>query len=561
MSTFPSRDDAPPLPGLAAHMAPIPKQCPKKRRRAETPANGQVVEAVAVDDLDAVNPRPMYEHQAKVYEDIRQTFRDGCSAPALQAATGFGKTILATHVILATLKKGRRVVVVVPFLGLIDQWIAVLIGSGFDPNMIGVIQADHPWHRPNAAIQVACVDSLARRKGRPSADLVIVDECHRRSKFVEAWILDARENGGAKFIGLSATPWTAGLGKFYDRLVKGPAVAWLIEHGFLSTFRVFAPSAPDLSDVRTVAGEFHKGELAAACNRPQLVADVVSTWLARAKGLPTLVFAVNRQHAKALAEQFGEAGIAVAYVDANTPREERTLIGEQLASGEVQVVVNIGCLTTGIDWDLRCLVLARPTKSEALYVQIIGRALRTAPGKTEALILDHSDTTLRLGLPTDIDSDSLDMGRGAKGGSRKQRERPPTLPKCCPSCTSIMPLATKTCLECGHTMPTRSNVDTIDGVLVEIGAPHPAGKPQRSIDAIREMGRSAVHAQLMTIQAESKCSDGWRAHKFREVFGDYPSSALRHSIPAAPTNELKLWVRSRDIAFHASRNRAGVRHG
>lgn len=541
--------DAQMLPGLAEHMTPRARHRPAKRSPAPQPSAPAPHTTAARPDLPV-----LHQHQADVLDQLREAFRQGHQSPMLQAATGFGKTVIALHLTAGALAKQRRVVFCAPSITLIDQTAERFIAGGIDPADIGVLQADHPWTRPHAPVQIASLDTLARRM-RPTADLVIVDEAHRRSKVIDGWIANARSNGGPKFVGLSATPWSAGLGKVYDTLVKGPSVDWLIEHGFLSKFRVFAPSAPDLSAVRTVAGEFHEGDLAAACNRPQLVADVVSTWLARARDLPTLVFAVNRLHAKALAEQFNEAGVAVAYVDANTPREERTHIGQQLASGEVQVVVHIGTLTTGVDWDVRALILARPTKSESLYVQIIGRALRTAPGKTEALILDHSDTTSRLGLPTDIDRDGLDMGRSGKDGVRPKTERGPALPKCCPACSSIMPIAVKTCLDCGHTMPIRANVDVVEGELVEVGVQPTNSKVRRTIDIVRDMGRDTVFAQLRAMQIEKQHSDGWTSHKFRELFQVWPPDRLKEVPPACPTPELRAWVRNRNIAFHANRQR------
>ena len=114
-------------------------------------------------------------------------------------------------------------------------------------------------------------------------------------------------------------------------------------------------------------------------------------------------------------------GLAAAYVDDETPREEREAIKDQLRAGEIKVIVSIGVMTTGVDIpEIGGIVLARPTKSEMLFVQIIGRGLRTAPGKADCLILDHSDTTLRLGFPTDIHHDRLDIGERHKA-ARPQR--------------------------------------------------------------------------------------------------------------------------------------------
>ena len=204
------------------------------------------------------------------------------------------------------------------------------------------------------------------------------------------------------FIGLSATPWTKGLGKYFDSLLVAATTQELIDKGLLSKFRVFATGHPDLTGVSTVAGDYHEGELSAAMMRGSLVADIVKTWKARWGKDKTFIFGVDCAHAQALQARFNEAGVKCAYQDATDHQSSRAEIKRQFHAGEIQAVANVGTLTIGVDWDVRCLVLARPTQSEMLYVQIIGRALRNAPPGTPpkdyAMILDHSDTTERLGL-------------------------------------------------------------------------------------------------------------------------------------------------------------------
>ena len=225
------------------------------------------------------------------------------------------------------------------------------------------------------------------------------------------------------FVGLSATPWTKGLGKHYDDLIVAATTAELIDKGFLSPFRVYAPAHPDLSAVKIVAGDYHEGQLSEAMSQPVLVADTVSTWLRLGEDRPTLCFAVDRAHARRLADEFEAAGVPTGYVDANTPADERERIGQRLREGQIKVVCNVYCLTTGVDWDVRCIILARPTRSEILYTQIIGRGLRTAEGKSDCLILDHSDTTLRLGFVTDIHHETLDDGQHRKSSAQARRRR------------------------------------------------------------------------------------------------------------------------------------------
>lgn len=512
----------------------------------------------------------LYPHQERALTLLRQSLASGKRRPVLQSPTGSGKTVLAAAIVHGAMRKGNRLAFCVPAISLIDQTFDRFRANGIDPADMGVIQADHPWSRPGAPVQIASAQTLARRK-LPEVDLVVVDECHIRHKVYDRWAAACPD---LRWVGLSATPWARGMGRLYDDLLKPTSIRELIDAGYLSPFRVFAPSHPDLDGVRTVAGDYHEGELAGAMDKPDLVADIVSTWLTKARVanehgsrgstrrsdyLPTLCFAVNRAHARSLAERFSEADVSTAYVDANTSREERKAIGERLASGEVDVVVNIGTLTTGIDWDVRCLILARPTKSEALFVQIIGRALRTAPGKEFALILDHSDTHLRLGMVTDIDHDELDDGKVRPTAARKAGEKGLPLPKECAHCTGLIPAGVSHCLSCGQPRPM-AVFDEGEGFLTEFRASKfsASSKVQTVKDVIAAMGKDRVYAQLQAIQIERGRSSGWTAHAYRDVFGVWPRNVDRYATEP-PDPVLRSWVRSKDIAY-AKRNGGGARH-
>lgn len=472
---------------------------------------------------------------------------DGHRRPMLALPTGAGKTVIAAHIVARALAKSRRVVFCVPSLSLVDQTAERFAENGIDLADIGVIQGDHAWRRPHAPVQIATAQTLARRE-LPLTDVVVIDEAHVRFDVYERWM--AAEPGKI-FIGLSATPWSRGLGRLFDDLIRVTSIRELIAEGYLSPFRVFAPAHPDLSGVKTVAGDYHEGELSERMNQPTLVADIVSTWLTAGNGQPTLCFATGRAHAQALHQRFTDAGVSAAYVDANTPREERDRIGRQLAAGVVQVVVNIGCLTTGVDWDVRCLILARPTKSESLFVQIIGRALRTAPGKEFATILDHSDTHLRLGMVTDIDHDELDDGRKEAKSDKKREKRVP-LPKECPECACLVPVGTRECPSCGHELklPTPQEVD---GDLVEMGARR--GRTPSATEAIQALGKPTVYWQLKGFAQERGRSDGWVAHTFRDIFGVWPRG-FGQGYSLEPSPLVRSFVRHKDIRFAKSQKAA-----
>lgn len=489
--------------------------------------------------------RPLHPHQQRAIDGLKHAIVDGHRRPMLQAPTGAGKTVIAAHIVAGARAKGKTLAFCVPSIGLIDQTFERFVENGIDPAEMGVIQGNHPWRRPGAPVQIATAQTLARRD-RPDVDVVVIDEAHVMHRVYQTWM---DEQPDRLFIGLSATPWAKGLGKRFDTLVKPTSTQELIDLGMLSRFRVFAPSHPDLTDVRTVAGDYHEGDLAQAMSKAHLVADVVTQWLARGQNRPTLCFAVNRAHAQLLAEQFAAAGVATAYVDANTPREEREQIGKRLASGDVKVVCNIGCLTTGIDWDVRCLILARPTKSDMLFVQIIGRALRTAPGKDHAIILDHSDTHLRLGMVTDIDHVGLDDGSGRLGSERKKREKKLPLPYECTSCTALVPATMAECPCCGHVRLRPTGVTVGDGDLSELGGVRERVHSVR--DQIAAMGKRMVYAQLLAFAEERGRSNGWAAHTYRELFGVFPRGLNPFEL-VDPVPLMRSWLRSRDIAFAKS---------
>jgi superfamily II DNA or RNA helicase len=406
------------------------------------------------------------------------------------------------------------------------------------------MQGYHPLTDGSQPVQVCSMQTLQRRR-LPKADLVIVDEAHRWYEFLGQWMA-MPEWARVPFIGLSATPWTRGLGKHYDDLIVAATMAELIEAKILAPYQFYAPSHPDLSKVRTQAGDYHEGDLADVMSQPTLIGDVVSTWLRLGEDRPTLVFAVDRAHARKLADGFEAAGVPCGYVDANTDRDERERIGQRLRQGQIRVVCNVGCLTTGVDWDVRCIVLARPTKSEALFVQIIGRGLRTAEGKDHCLVLDHSDTTLRLGFPADIRHDTLDMGLRASSTSEK-REKPTPLPKECPACSALKPAGIRKCLTCGFEPERQSEIEEHDGNLVQLNGRRKAKAEATPHDNATFYGMCIWHAKAKGHQS------GAAAHRYRDRFGVWPRGLPDD--PIAPDVDFDRWMEAQNIRSAKARQK------
>jgi DNA repair protein RadD len=478
--------------------------------------------------------------QVALNERIDAAIGEGCRRLIAQAPTGFGKTNLAAHRLRHLQGSGRRAIFTVPALSLVDQTIEKLFAEGV--TNVGVIQASHRMTNRDRLIQVATPQSLQRRE-IPDADEIIVDEVHIWFAKLYPKLLGDPRFADVPIIGLTATPWSRGLGKHFHRLIIGATTAQLIEDKFLSSFRSFAPASPDLTGVRTIAGDYHEGDLADAVNKTTLVANVVETWQAQANNRPTLCFAVDRAHAKHLQQQFIAAGVSAEYIDAYTPAFERWEIGKRFHAGEVKVVCNVGCLTTGVDWDVRCIILARPTKSEILYVQMVGRGLRTAEGKADCLILDHSDNHTRLGFVTDIHHEKLDDGEPKRAAVVDKAE---ALPKKCIKCSFLKPPKMLQCPCCGFIPVPQPGAVHRDGELVELTSRSEA-KQATKHDQI------TFYSELRGFAQERGYKTGWAAQQYRTKFGSFPPWSWNDFPSLIPTRATRMWVKSRQIAYAKAR--------
>lgn len=469
-------------------------------------------------------------HQTQAINLVRASLKAGHRRVVVQAATGFGKTLTAAKIIEGALDKGNRVIFTAPAISLIDQTVAAFEAEGIRD--IGVMQADHPRTNPLARVQVASVQTLARRE-IPSAALVIVDECHLRAKVVEK-LMQERED--VFFIGLSATPWAKGMGLLWQDMVTPCTIGDLIEGKFLSEFRVFAPDIPDMSNVKTVAGDYSEAGAAEVMEGTALMASVVDTWLEKGENRPTFLFGVNCAHAQNLQQAFNRAGVATAYCDAFTDIVERKRIERLFRSGEVKVACSVRTLTTGVDWPVSCIIDAAPTKSIMLHVQKVGRGLRINPGTDDLLVLDHAGNSLRLGLVTDIHRDKLDTTRP---GEKQVSERKEKLPKECANCAALH--VGLTCPFCGHERKPVAGIETADGELIEL-----TPKKAKS-EAVTREEKQRVYGMALWLAKERGYKPGWAANKYRERTGVWPRGLDECLI--VPDQAFLNWEKSRRIAW------------
>lgn len=468
-------------------------------------------------------PRP---HQELAVTSAGNRLASGKRRPIVCAPVGAGKTFIASTIIRDALAKGQRVLFLVDALSLIDQTVAAFAEEGI--TAVGVIQADHPMTDASQPVQVASLATL-RLRGMPPADLVVVDECHVRDAWLES-IMTSGEWWDVPFIGLSATPWSRGLGLVWDDLIIAATMQELIDAGFLSPYRVYASAHPDLSRVRTVRGDYREDQLAEVMSEGGVVGDIVSTWLQLGEGRPTIAFCVNREHARLVQRRFQEAGVGWGYIDGTTGRNERDRIRRQLEAREIAGVANVGCLIKGVDWAIGCVILARPTRSEILLVQAVGRGMRVNEGIPDLIVLDHSDNTLRLGFVTDIHYDTLCTAgtrqRSTLACSRK-------LPRKCESCSILMPRHVQACPQCGH-RAAAGPIKEREGILIRISSRK--AKPTRA-EKVR------FYSELNWIRRERHSTEAWVRSVYQRKFGVLPASDMPKHLYVEPSSETRRFVK------------------
>lgn len=496
--------------------------------------------------------RPLRPHQATAIQNVDAAFSEGKMRVVVQAATGFGKTLTAAHIIQRELDQERRVAFVVPKITLIEQTIREFEREGIRD--IGVVQSTHWRTDPRAAVQICSVQTLIRKRYKPTVDLLIIDECHEQYAKLNEW-LGSESTARIRCIGLSATPWARGMANHWDHLIIAGATGDLIEKGFLSPFKVFAPDTPDVSKVKTTAGDFNQGQIGDLMDDAKLTGNIVETWLELAKDLPTLAFCVNRKHAAHIQECFLAANVRAGYVDGETPLDDREATFEDFRNGDIKVICNVGVLTTGFDNDVRCIIDAKPTKSNILYVQTIGRGLRTAEGKEHCLILDHAGNCIRLGLVTDISRSALDDGE-KKGTARNVAEKETPKQRACIECKFVLPPKDRICPECQTEQWALSVVTSREGQLREYSPNAKPRRPERNhdlMDAADRIGKELTFFRELKSLKRPEWKDGWVAVQFKEKFRKWPPREWNPYTPLPVSPETFNWYRSKIIAWQKKR--------
>jgi DNA repair protein RadD len=493
-------------------------------------------------------------YQIDVIDKVDAVTAEGKQRVQVVAPTGAGESVIVAEIIKRAVADGLRVVVLAHRREIIAQTSRKLSTNGVEH---GIIRAGLAMDLEQN-VQVCSVQTLwaramwTKKIPLPPPDLLIIDESHHVPAGTYRKIVEAYPN--AILLGATATPCRGdgrGLGNFFDCIVESPQVAELIAQGHLVRTRVYAPRDIDLKGVRVKAGDYVETQLAQRMDRDDLVGDIVSHWHKHGEGRRTVVFAVNVAHSVHIRDEFIKSGVKAEHIDGTTPKEERDAALARLASGETKVITNCMVLTEG--WDLpevSCCILARPTKKIGLYRQMVGRVLRPAPGKYNAIVPDHSGAVYQHGFVEDHVEWILQSDKRAVSPAHSARLKSGHGSRLleCSQC-SAMRTAGEPCSHCGFFPKARAEALVFrDG---ELGL---VDRKTRTVVASSDPNeRMKWHAMLMYIAAERGYRPGWAAYKYKEKFGTWPPA--RTIKPMQPTPEVLAWVRSRMVAYAKSRQK------
>ncbi|MEG1226214.1 MAG: DEAD/DEAH box helicase, partial [Hafnia sp.] len=472
--------------------------------------------------------------------------------------TGSGKTGLSAFITDGFVSRGMRVLMTCPYTVLVTQTAKRFIQYGLPEDEISYVWRDHPNYDPERKIQIASADTLIRRDFPENIDLLIVDEAHLRRKKMLEVIKYLTAETQVKVIGLSGTPFAPFLGKYYQRLIKPTTIKELMDTGVLCGYEFFAPTKPDLSGVKVTrsdefGSDYKEDEVAEIMCGADLVGDIVSNWLSHGEDRPTVAFCVNVNHANYVTLQFNKAGVNAEVMTAQTPHDERQMMIHRFEQGATKIIVSVGTLIAGFDSDVRCIIYARPTKSEIRWLQIIGRGLRTAKGKDKCLVFDHSGSVHRLGYPDSIEYDTLpSKNDGMKTAvSERENEKREKLPKECSQCHYMKPAGVYQCPKCGHKPLAGEDVDTD----ASRGLKQISGKKKVVTKQQKQSWWSQIKFYQRQRAAQGKpVSDGWCAHTFKDKFGTWPNGLQDYPMEITP--EVNNYIKWKQIAFAKGREKS-----
>lgn len=397
------------------------------------------------------------DYQQRAIDQLYAWFEAGNTGnPCLVLPTGAGKS----HIIAALVKDAlqnwpeTRVMMLTHVKELIAQN-AEKMREHWPNAPMGIYSASMGRRCLTEPITFAGIQSVAKRGQEIGhVDLVIVDEAHSinhsQTGGYRQLIADLTAiNPALRVIGLTATPYRLGHGMIHEgddvlfnALIEPVQIEELVHRGFLSKLRSKHTSLTlDTAGVKKSGGEFIAAQLEAAVDTIDNNSRAVREIIGKGKDRKSwLIFCAGVGHAEHIAELMRAEGITCETVTGETPKAERERILDDYKAGRIRCLTNVNVLSTGFDYPgIDLLAFLRPTLSPGLYIQMAGRGLRIADGKSDCLVLDFAGNVSRHGPITAVEPPR----KGRKGEGEA-----PT--KCCPNCEEIVSANARQCPTCGH---------------------------------------------------------------------------------------------------------------
>ena len=483
-------------------------------------------------------------HQQEVIQKLNEGFKEH-KRQILCAVTGFGKTECAMAVMQEASEQGKRVAMVLDRIVLVDQTSRRLSKYGI-PH--GVLQAGHWRNRPYEPIQICSVQTLARRKIPLNVDLLIVDEAHVLYKSTVDFI---KANPNMQVVGLTATPFTKGLGEIYTNVIGAQPMTHLVEDGWVVPLKVYIAKEIDMTGAKKLAGEWRADDVTE--RGMKIVGDVVKEWVQKTHEIyggpkKTIVFCAGVNHGRALVDQFKQSGYNFVSISYKEDDEFKRAIIEDFARPDTDIhgLIATDILTRGFDVSDVCIgISARPfSKSFSSHVQQIGRILRPHEGKEFGVLLDHSGNFLRFREDWDgLYHDGVtELKTGGETVKREPTEKEKKEAKC-PKCSALWTSKDNTCASCGHVRLAQASISNIAGRMEEL-----------QLNARNINKERADFYNLLVYYGKMKgYKECWAAVQFKAKHGVYPNGYKPE--PSPPDAKTLGLIRSRNIAFAKSKQK------
>ena len=398
--------------------------------------------------------------QALLKQTQESLVADAKGRVMLQLPTGGGKTVIAGALLAAWLQDGRKAVWLTHRKELAEQTRRMLTDAGVSAITNGRWTPSEGAPALDGGIVILMAQKVSlHNKGETRVwnrygtnDLLVIDEAHHAA--APGWER-AMQQWPGPIVGMTATPWRLsekeGFDHLFDDLLCGPQTACLQALGpkpALCRAQVFIPPEEQRIAGGTVGsiGDYTEtGIKQANRDRPDIMtAGALAFWRQHAEGRRTIAYAVSKEHAHNLAAVFNDAGIPAAVILGDTNREERDRAISGFRDGSIRVFVNVIVATEGFDLpDASCVIIARPTMSLALYLQMVGRGLRPKRHGGDCTLLDLAANAVTHGLPEDYREWSLEP----RGVQKDDGEAPVVV---CPECQTASPAASHHCRKCGY---------------------------------------------------------------------------------------------------------------